>query len=87
MAERKIMVELTEQQIQAVEVHADGPPTLVNPRTHEMFVLLSVGEYERLRQAIYDDSPWTKDELQALAWEAGKQAGWDDMDEYDRIPE
>ena len=31
----------------------------------------------------YDDSPWTREELQALAWEAGKHAGWEDMVEYD----
>jgi hypothetical protein len=38
-------------------------------------------------KAEYDDSPWTRDELQALAWEAGKHAGWEDMDEYDDPPE
>ena len=31
----------------------------------------------------YDDSPWTREELEALAWEAGKGAGWEDTDEYD----
>ena len=35
----------------------------------------------------YDDSPWTSEECHALAWEAGKHAGWEDMDEYDDIPE
>jgi hypothetical protein len=35
----------------------------------------------------YDDSPWTREELHALAWEAGKSLGWDDMDEYDDVPE
>jgi hypothetical protein len=35
----------------------------------------------------YDDSPWTAEERDALAWEAGKHAGWEDMDEYDDDPE
>jgi hypothetical protein len=35
----------------------------------------------------YDDTPWTKEELHALAWQAGKRVGWEDMDEYDDPPE
>jgi hypothetical protein len=81
------MIELTEQQAQALENPESTPPRVVNPRTKETFVLLRVDEYERLKGDEYDDSPWTREELQALAWEAGKQAGWEDMDEYDDIPE
>jgi hypothetical protein len=81
------MIELTEQQLKALETPEATPPRLVNPRTKETFVLLRVDEYERLKQDEYDDSPWTREELQALAWEAGKQAGWEDMDEYDDLPE
>ena len=81
------MIELTEQQLQALENPEATPPRVVNPRTRETFVLLRVDEYERLKEQEYDDSPWTKEELQALAWEAGKQAGWEDMDEYDDAPE
>jgi hypothetical protein len=81
------MIEMTEKQIQAVEHAAPVPPRVVNPRTNEEFVLLRVTDYERLRDREYDDSPWTREELQALAWEAGKSAGWESMDEYDDIPE
>lgn len=28
----------------------------------------------------------TREELQALAWEAGKGAGWEEMDEDDDLP-
>lgn len=35
----------------------------------------------------YDDSPWTPEELQALAWEAGRRTGWEEMDEYDVLAE
>jgi hypothetical protein len=82
------MIELTEQQIQALAAASgNSPPWLVNPHTKETFVLLRADEYKRLREADYDDSPWTREELETLAWEAGKGIGWDDMDEYDRLPE
>jgi uncharacterized protein (DUF433 family) len=32
----------------------------------------------------YDDSPWTRKELEALAWERVKHEDWD---EYDDLPE
>ena len=43
--------------------------------------------YERLGRHDDDDSPWTDEEMELLAWEAGKQAGWEQMDEYDYYPE
>ena len=78
------MIELTEQQVQALENTETTPPCVVNPRTKETFVLLRVDEYERLKQDGYDDSPWTREELQALAWERVKHEDWD---EYDDIAE
>jgi hypothetical protein len=81
------MIELTKQQVQAPENPDVTPPRVVNPRTKEAFVLLRVEEYKRLKDGEYDDSPWTREELHALAWEAGKHAGWDEMDEYDQVPE
>ena len=81
------MIELTDQQIQSLQTPDVTPPRVINPRTKETFVLLRVDEYERLTEDEYDDSPWTREELLALAWEAGKLAGWEDMDEYDDIPE
>jgi hypothetical protein len=40
--------------------------------------------HERLKEEEYDDSPWTREELQALAWERVKHEDWD---EYDDLPE
>jgi len=82
-----VMIELTERQVQALENTETTPPRFVNPGTKETFVLLRVDEYERLKEYEYDDSPWTREELQALAWEAGKHVGWEDMDEYDDAQE
>ena len=78
------MIELTEQQLQALEAAGATPPRVVNPRTKETFVLLRVDEYERLKEDEYDDSPWTREELQALAWERLKHEDWD---AYDDLPE
>ena len=81
------MIELTQQQATELEHPQGTPPRVVNPRTNETFVLLRADEYERLKEDQYDDSPWTSEERHALAWEAGKRAGWEDMDEYDDLPE
>jgi len=78
------MIELTDKQAEALEHAEVEPPRIVNPRTKETFVLLRVDEYERLKEGEYDDSPWTREELQALAWERLKHEDWD---EYDALPE
>ncbi len=75
------MIELTEQQMQALESPEATPPRIVNPRTKETFVLLRTEEYERLKQDEYDDSPWTRSELEAVAWETAERSGWSEMDE------
>ena len=80
------MIELTEKQIQALESAEASPPQIMNPRTRETFVLLSVDEYTRLKEDEYDDSPWSREEIQALAWDVVKHAQSDDMDEYDDAP-
>jgi hypothetical protein len=85
-AEEVRMIELTDQQVDALENTERTPLRLMNPRTKQTYVLLPVEEYERLAEDEYDDTPWTMEELQALAWEAGKSMGWDDMDEYDGAP-
>jgi len=81
------MIELTDQQLESLKSPVTTPPQVVNPRTKETFVLLSVAEYQRLTVDDYDDSPWTREELHTLAWQAGKHAGWEDADEYDDKPE
>ena len=78
------MIELTEQQLQALENPETTPLRLMNPQTKEMFVLLRLDEYERLKEDEYDDSPWTREELEALAWEVAERTDWE---EYDDAPE
>ena len=81
------MIELTDEQMRALQSPGAMPPRLVNPRTKETFVLLPADEYARLKEAGYDDSPWTREGLHSLAWEAGSRAGWQGMGEYDDLPE
>ena len=45
---------------------------------------MAVGPKDEYLARFFDrDSPWTREELHALAWEAGKPLGWEDLDEYD----
>lgn len=82
------VIELTGQQAEALDRAAAKPPCVVNPRTGETFVLLRADEYERLKEEQkeekYDDSPWTREELQSLAWNRIRREDWD---EYDGLPE
>ena len=74
------MIEHTEWQLQAME-HPDAtPPPVLNPRTKETFVLLREDEYERCKEE-YDDTPWTRQELEAMAWERVKHQDWDEYDD------
>ena len=81
------MIELTDDQIRLLNTPDGAPPRARNPKTNETFVVLPVQEYQRLTAKDYDDSPWTREELEALAWETGKGIGWEEMDEYDQLPE
>jgi hypothetical protein len=76
------MIELTEQQVHALEHPEVRPPRVLNPKTQQTFVLLPMEEYRRLTE--YDANPWTDEEMELLAWEPGARAGWEDMDDYDR---
>ncbi len=64
-----------------------NPLRILNPRTSETFVLIRDEEYKRLKDEDYDDSPWTRQEVEALAWEAGERSGWDEWGEYNEPAE
>jgi hypothetical protein len=81
------MIELTKRRLDALGDTRGVPLRLLNPRRKDTYVLLPADEYERLKQDEYDDTPWTKEEIQALAWDAGTAIGWEGMDEYDDATE
>jgi len=62
------MIELTEQQLQALQRLDATPARMVNPKTQQRFVLLAVEEYAQLTG--YDASPWTDEERDLLRAEA-----------------
>ena len=65
------MIELTQEQLQALGKPEASPPRVLNPHTHEMFVLVPLAEYERLINGEeYDESPWTDEERELLRWKA-----------------
>jgi hypothetical protein len=49
------MIELTEQQQQALEATQGEPPRVFNPRTRESFVLVRADVYDRLKGALEGD--------------------------------
>jgi hypothetical protein len=74
------MIELTEQQVQALKRPEAVPLRLVHPQTQQRFVLLSEEEYERLTG--YDTGPWTDLERDLLRAEAIEALGWEGMEAY-----
>lgn len=75
------MIELAEEQMLALENAEATPPPVVNRRTNETFVLLRIDEYERRQDQADDDSPWMREELQSLAWEAAERTSWDEYND------
>ncbi len=70
------MIELTAAQRAALHERAGRPLSMTDPATHESFVLVPRDLYDSL--TAYDDSPWTEDEMDALAGELDAMLG-DDM--------
>jgi hypothetical protein len=62
-----VMIELTEEQRRAVQEPPDQPLPMMDPVTQQTFVLVRRDLYDRLTE--YADSPWTDEEMDALASE------------------
>ena len=60
------MIELTPQQRHEL---SKPEPVAIDPETRETFVLVRKDGYERLKGLLYDDSPWTDEEMDLLAAE------------------
>ena len=68
------MIELTEEQRRAL---AEPEPAAIDPQTRQVYVLVPKEAYERMKRLLYDDSPWTDEEMGQLAAEAREL-----LDEY-----
>lgn len=82
------MLELTEQQSQALGSIETAPLRLVNPSTRERFVLVRESEYDRLTDDgyDYDDTGFTEEDRNAFLWELFSRQP-ENMDDYDSIPD
>jgi len=61
------MIELTAEQREALQERIGQPLPMTDPATRQTFVLIPQELYDSLTE--YDDSPWTDDEMDALAVE------------------
>jgi hypothetical protein len=61
------MIELTQEQRQAVQNRPGQPVEMMDPGSKEKFVLIRRDVYDSLTE--YDDSAWTDDEMDRLAAE------------------
>jgi hypothetical protein len=68
------MIELTEEQRREL---GEPEPEAIDPQTQQVYILVRQETYQRIKELLYDDSPWTDEEMDLLAEEAGKL-----LDEY-----
>jgi hypothetical protein len=78
MLERSDPMQLTEQQLEAVR---SGEPVRLTEGGTDL-VVLRADVFERLRGLLYDDDPWTDEEMDALAAEDADALGWEGMEAY-----
>ncbi len=68
------MIELTEEQRRELD---EAQPVVIDPQTRQVYVLVPKQTYERIKELLYDDGPWSDEEMDLLAEEAGEL-----LDEY-----
>ncbi len=69
---------MTKEQLEAVR---SGVSVRLKEEGTDM-VVLRADLFERLRGLLYDDSPWTDDEMDLLAAEDADLLGWDGTEAY-----
>lgn len=63
------MIQLTQEQRQELSA---PEPVAIDPESQEVYVLIRKDVYDRIKRLAYDDSPWTDEEMDLLAEEAGE---------------
>ena len=48
-------IELTPQQQQVLDTQEDGPPRVIDPRTHTTYVLVPEVDYEAIQELLEDE--------------------------------
>jgi hypothetical protein len=62
--EETAVIELTQEQRKEL---SQPEPIAIDPETRETYVLVRRETYQRLKELLYDDSPWTDEEMDLLA--------------------
>ena len=70
------MIELTQQQQQAVDAHPE--PRLIDPRTQKVYILVGADVYERLRGLLAEDEGLDMRQVAALVERAMREDDADD---------
>jgi hypothetical protein len=78
MRQRSNAMQLTQEQLEAVR---NGESVRLNEGGTDL-VVLRADVFERLRDLVYDDSPWTDEEMDLLAAEDADALGWEGMEAY-----
>jgi len=71
-------MELTDKQFEAVR---SGECVRLTEEGTDL-VILRADVFDRLRNNIYDDNPWTDEEMDLLAAEDADSLGWEGMEAY-----
>jgi len=72
------MIDLNEEQRQAIIEHPDEPLRLTDSATKKSFVLLRAELFDRLKGLLYDDGEFSPSEAYPLLNEMAAKAGWND---------
>ena len=81
------MITMPKELQEAVRTSHDQPLRLADPDTNEEYIVLRAAVYDQMQTRLYDDTPLTDEEKQALLIKAGLRASWDDpaMDVYNEL--
>lgn len=81
------MITMPKELLEAARTSHGQPIRLADPETHEEYIVLRADVYDQMQTRLYDDTPLTDQEKQALLLKAGLRAGWDDpeMDVYNDL--
>lgn len=71
-------MQLTNEQLEAIR---NGQSVRLQENGTDL-VVLRADLFERLRGLLYDDSPWTDEEMDLLAVEDANVPGWEGMEVY-----
>jgi hypothetical protein len=71
-------MQFTQEQLDAIR---DGKPVRLSEGGTDL-VVVRADVFERLRELVYDDGPWTDEEIDRLAAEDADALGWEGMEAY-----